>query len=306
LRFERVTALVLVGGILSALLAGCGGQKGERASEPEVRLPTTSEAITGGVLAYEFVGEIFGTGELVAIVADKTVVEATTDKTDVEDTTGGTVAESTAKTVAESTTAKTVAESTAKTVAGGTTDKTVAAGKTGAASSGRRVRAYVCDGEPQGDAEWFTGQMTGNTLDLTSESGSARLQAELSEQEAAGTVTLADGILRRFSASAAREGAGLYEVTIERGGQRSGTSANGAKDEGQVSPDGVLTTGTIRLPSGEAIDYRMRQTIGYERGSRPDTYTTIILPGAAKERGRGGDFNTGRPSSNFISNDIDL
>ncbi len=289
---------MLVGGILSALLAGCGGQKGERASEPEVRLPTTSEAITGGVLAYEFVGEIFGTGELVAIVADKTVVEATTDKTVVEDTTG--------RTVAESTTAKTVAESTAKTVGGGTTDKTVAAGKTGAASSGRRVRAYVCDGEPQGDAEWFTGQMTGNTLDLTSESGSARLQAELSEQEAAGTVTLADGILRRFSASAAREGAGLYEVTIERGGQRSGTSANGAKDEGQVSPDGVLTTGTIRLPSGEAIDYRMRQTIGYERGSRPDTYTTIILPGAAKERGRGGDFNTGRPSSNFISNDLDL
>jgi hypothetical protein len=30
------------------------------------------------------------------------------------------------------------------------------------------------------------------------------------------------------------------------------------------------------------------------------------LPGAAKERGRGGDFNTGRPSSNFISNDFDL
>ncbi|HZY57927.1 MAG TPA: hypothetical protein VFE09_09050, partial [Rubrobacteraceae bacterium] len=72
MRFERVPALVLVGGILSALLAGCGGQKGEQASEPEVRLPTTSEAITGGVLAYEFVGEIFGTGELVAIVADKT------------------------------------------------------------------------------------------------------------------------------------------------------------------------------------------------------------------------------------------
>ena len=128
MRFERVTALVLVGGILSALLAGCGGQKGERASEPEVPLPTTSEAITGGVLAYEFVGEIFGTGELVAIVADKTVVEATTDRTDVEDTTGRTVAESTAKTVVESTTAKTVAECTAKTVACGSTDKTVDAG----------------------------------------------------------------------------------------------------------------------------------------------------------------------------------
>jgi hypothetical protein len=249
------------------LLAGCSGQKEEQVYEPKARQPTTTEDFP-----YEFVGEVFGAKELVAIVADKTVTVGT---------------------------GKTIAGSTDKTV-GGDQDKTVAGG------GGRKVQAYVCDGELQGDAEWFTGQIVGNTLGLTSASGNARLQAELTEKEAAGTVTLADGTLHRFSAPVTRDGAGLYEVTIASDGRRSGTSANGAKDEGQVSPDGVLTTGTIRLSSGEAIDYRMRQTIGYEGGSKPDTYATIVLPGAAKERGRGGDVKTNKPSSNFISNDLDL
>jgi hypothetical protein len=143
-------------------------------------------------------------------------------------------------------------------------------------------------------------------LDLTSVSGKARLQAELTEKEVTGTVTLADGTLHRFSGLAARDGAGLYEVTIGRDRRRSGTSANGAKDEGNVSPDGVLTTGTIKLPSGEAIDYRMRETAGHEGGSKPDTYTTIVLPNAAKERGRGGDVKNNAPSSNFIANELNL
>ena len=264
---EKVFAFVLVGGILSILLAGCSGQKGERAYEPKARQPTTSEDSV-----YEFVGGVFDAGELVALVADKTVFEGTN------------------KTVSESTN-KTVSEGTSKTVSG---------------ASRRKVQAYVCDGEPQGDAEWFTGQTTGNMLDLTSVSGKARLQAELTEKEVAGTVTLADGTLHRFSALAARDGAGLYEVTIRRDGQRSGTSANGAKDEGSVSSDGVLTTGTIKLPSGEAIDYRMRATTGYGGGSKPDTYTTIVLPDAAKERGRGGNVKKNAPSSNFISNELNL
>ncbi len=194
---------------------------------------------------------------------------------------------------------KTVSEGTDKTVSEGT-NKTVSGG------SRRKVQAYVCDGEPQGDAEWFIGQTTGNTLDLTSVSGNARLQAELTEKEVTGTVTLADGTLHRFSALAAHDGAGLYEVTIGRDGRRSGTSTNGAKDEGSVSSDGVLTTGTIKLPGGEIIDYRMRAITGYEGGSKPDTYTTIVLPDTAKERGRGGNVKKNAPSSNFISNELNL
>ena len=181
---------MLVGGILSTLLAGCSSQKEEQVYEPKARQPTTSEDFP-----YEFVGEVFGAKELVAIVADKTVTVGT----------GKTVAGSTGKTVVGSTD-KTVVGSTDKTAAGGK-DKTVAGG------SGRKVQAYVCDGEPQGDAEWFTGQIAGNTLGLTSASGNARLQAELTEKEVTGTVTLTNGTLHRFSALAARDGAGLYEVT---------------------------------------------------------------------------------------------
>ncbi len=265
---EKVFAFVLVGGILSILLAGCSGQKGERAYEPKARQPTTSEDS-----AYEFVGGVFDARELVAIVADKTVSEGTN------------------KTVSEGTN-KTVSEGTSKTVSG--------AGR-------RKVQAYVCDGEPQGDAEWFTGRTTDNTLDLTSASGRARLQVGLSETEATGTVTLADGIPRRFTLAAAREGAGLYEVTIAPDGRRSGTSANGAKDEGRVRSNGAFTTGTIRLPGGEAVDYRTQRTAGYEGvANRSDTYTTIVLPGVEKERGRGGDVKAGSPSSNVISNDLVL
>lgn len=182
----------------------------------------------------------------------------------------------------------------------------VVADKAVGADGKRKVQAYVCDGEPQGDAEWFAGGAAGNTLDLSSVTKTAWLRAELTETEAVGTVTLADGTSRRFAASAARDGAGLYEVTIATGGRRSGISANGAKDEGRVSPDGELTTAMIKLPDGEAIDYRTRRTTGYEGGSKPDTYTTIVLPGVAKERGRGGNVKAKGPSSNFVSNDLDL
>jgi hypothetical protein len=41
--FKKVFTLVLVGVILSTLLAGCSSQKGERAYEPKARQSTTSE-----------------------------------------------------------------------------------------------------------------------------------------------------------------------------------------------------------------------------------------------------------------------
>ena len=274
---RRISTVVLVGAVLwlvfALLLSWRGGQEQKQVSEPPASQSTVSEVTTSGIVAYEFVGYVEGTNALIAVVADKTVT-ASPEKTSLENTN------------------KTVAQST---------------GETTAASGGeRKVQAYVCDGQPQGTAEWFAGQMTGNTLELTSVSGNARLQAVLTEEEATGTVALADGTLRRFAASAAHEGAGLYEVIVASDGRRSGTSANGAKDEAQVSSDGVWTTGTIRLPSGEAVDYRRRQTAGYQGGAKPDTYTTIVLPSAERERGRGGEVKSGEPSSNFISSDLYL
>ena len=269
---------MLVGAVLwvvfALLLSGRGEQEqNQQVSEPPASQSTASEVTTSGIVAYEFVGYVEGTNTLIAVVADKTVT-ASPEKTSLENTN------------------KMAAQST---------------GETTAASGGeRKVQAYVCDGQPQGTAEWFAGQMAGNMLELTSVSGNARLQVMLTEEEATGAVVLADGTLRRFAASAAHEGAGLYEVIVASDGRRSGTSANGAKDEAQVSSDGVWTAGTIRLPSGEAVDYRRRQTAGYQGGAKPDTYTTIVLAGAERERGRGGEVKTGEPSSNFISSDLYL
>jgi hypothetical protein len=274
---RTIFTVLLVGVVLwvlyALLLSWRGGQEQKQVAEPPASQSTASEVTTSGIVAYEFVGYVEGTNALIAVVADKTVT-ASPEKTSLENTN------------------TTVAQST---------------GETTAASGGeRKVQAYVCDGQPQGTAEWFAGQMAGNTLELTSVSGNARLQVVLTEEEATGTIALADGTLRRFAASAAHEGAGLYEVIVASDGRRSGTSANGAKDEAQVSSDGVLTTGTIKLPSGEAVDYRRRQTAGYQGGAKPDTYTTIVLPSAERERGRGGEVKTGEPSSNFISSDLYL
>ncbi len=276
--FRRISTVVLVGVVLwvlfAVVLSWRGGQERKQAYEPPASQSTTSGVTTSGIVTYEFVGYVEGTtNTLIAVVADKTVT-ASPEKTGLEGTN------------------KTVTQST---------------GKATAASDGeRKVQAYVCDGQPQGTAEWFAGQMAGNTLELTSVSGNARLQVVLTEEMATGTVALADGTLRRFAASAAHEGAGLYEVIVASDGRRSGTSANGAKDEARVSSDGVWTWGTIRLPSGEAVDYRRRQTAGYQGGAKPDTYTTIVLPGAERERGRGGEVKTGQPSSNFISSELYL
>src|SRR5215203_1654013 len=282
---RTIFTVVLVGAVLwlvfALLLSWRGGQEQKQVAEPPASQSTVSEVTTSGIVAYEFVGYVEGTNALVAVVADKTVT-ASPEETSLETTSLETTNE----------TVKTVAQST---------------GETTAASGGeRKVQAYVCDGQPQGTAEWFAGHMAGNTLELTSVSGNARLQAVLTEEEATGTVALADGILRRFAASPAHEGAGLYEVIVVSDGRRSGTSANGAKDEAQVSSDGVWTTGTIRLPSGEAVDYRRRQTAGYQGAAKPGTYTTIVLPSAERERGRGGEVKTGEPSSNFISSNLYL
>jgi hypothetical protein len=282
---RRISTVVLVGLVLwvlfAVVLSWRGGQEQKQVYEPPASQSTTSEVTTSGIVAYEFVGYVEGTDNLIAIVADKTVT-ASPDKTNLENT-DKTSSENTNKTVAQST------------------------GETTASKGGeRKVQAFVCDGQPQGTAEWFAGQMSSNTLELTSASGNARLQVTLTEEEATGAVVLADGTMRRFAASAAYEGAGLYEVIVASDGRRTGTSANGAKDEGRVSSDGVWTTGTIRLPGGEAVDYRRRQTAGYQRSAQPDTYTTIVLPGAERERGRGGEVKSGEPSSNFISSDLYL
>src|SRR5215213_10997324 len=82
--FGWVSVLVLIGGALFAQLDGEGGREQERVPKPTPSQPTTS-----GVVAHEFVGEILGTRELVAIVADKTVAVDADEKTTETTAAGG-------------------------------------------------------------------------------------------------------------------------------------------------------------------------------------------------------------------------
>ena len=130
------------------------------------------------------------------------------------------------------------------------------------AQGARRVRLYVSDSEPEpsGDLEWFTGQAVGDTVDLTSVGGGARLEATIEPGLVSGTITYAGGRTRRFFALPAGQGAGIYDVT--------------------VTPDGLMQ-GSIRggWAADRASKRRLRQDLGHHarwakvrqprRGSHP-------------------------------------
>lgn len=69
--------------------------------------------------------------------------------------------------------------------------------------------AYICDG--QTISVWFRGERNENAVDLTAANG-AQLQANLENDAAAGTITLADGQSHAFTASLASGEAGLYRA----------------------------------------------------------------------------------------------
>jgi hypothetical protein len=100
----------------------------------------------------------------------------------------------------------------------------------------RAVRVYTCDGEGGGAtvSEWFPGR-GGDTFELTSQSGRARVKVTLGAGGARGVLTLADGRRLVFSAPPARGIAGLYEATILPDGRVRGVSESGTRQRGRVS-----------------------------------------------------------------------
>ncbi len=137
----------------------------------------------------------------------------------------------------------------------------IIAEKAGEDGEERDIRAYVCDG--QDITEWYWGTATGNTIDLTSETGEAQLQAELMQDEASGTFTLSGSEPIDFITNRATRAAGLYDVVITPDGAISGVSWGGNVLAAQIIPrdatDGSGRTsvveGTITLPDGATIDY---------------------------------------------------
>lgn len=159
----------------------------------------------------------------------------------------------------------------------------------GNASPGQsRVVAYVCNRrvDQQGPlfAEWFTGTVSDNRVDLTSESGKARLRAQLGQPTVRGTAELPDGRSLTFEATRSEAGpAGLFEVDVDDQGNLVGSSRGGKtlrltpyEREGEPG-----YRGTIALPGGQTVPYEL-----FVRGGRVTqadvagmgTARTIILP----------------------------
>ena len=91
----------------------------------------------------------------------------------------------------------------------------------GLSTDGQQVTAYACDGDdehPITFAQWFTGNVTNKTIDLTNANG-AHLVATLTSQAATGTVTLPGGKSFPFTANAITNSkAGLYRSEPTLGG----------------------------------------------------------------------------------------
>jgi hypothetical protein len=100
---------------------------------------------------------------------------------------------------------------------GGNADELVAVVVNDPSPTGQRaIRVYLCDGDPsiQGDAEWFTGVITGDTFNLTSSDGDATAQGVFTETAVTGTVSLPDGRSLSFRALPAQAGGGFYDVFL--------------------------------------------------------------------------------------------
>lgn len=191
---------------------------------------------------------------------------------------------------------------------GMTTDRVAVAVDAADTAGRQRVRAFVVDGEPGGDAEWFDGSTDGAGLRLASVSGKARLDATVERAEVHGTVTLADGRPRVFHTIPATHGAGIYDVEVTGDGQYRGTSTDGSRLEGRQV--GTFVEGTLTTPAGERLSYRvadLSRAYGYSlTGGAADRYTLIVSRYGLAQLGRGGGdaVKTGAPDQIIIALDL--
>jgi hypothetical protein len=171
----------------------------------------------------------------------------------------------------------------------------------------RQLRAYVSDAEPEpeGDIEWFSAPISGDTFDVTSASRNARLQGRIEADGITGMLTLPDGVARRYFAGPAGEGAGIYDVTVADDRTHTGTSEEGGRLE-LTYRDGMVM-GKVTPPTGQPVDLLGADLthafrFGIE-GSLPGTYVAFAAPRGRFLIGRSGDVRGGRPGLNIIGLD---
>ncbi len=192
-----------------------------------------------------------------------------------------------------------------------------------------KLRAYVCDGQgpPRGRAVWFSGRLDAAatardaSVSLTSAGGDETLEIDnASHRLVKGDVTDASGRSRQFVAYPARDGAGIYEVTLDERLRYSGVSTDGSKLTAQAERSGDVT-GKITTVEGETIDFTIRTlslatpadlrarglSTAYRRDARrsliPGEYVAVVAPGGTHWLGRSGNVRKGSPGAAIIGLD---
>jgi len=196
------------------------------------------------------------------------------------------------------------------------------------AKNRRIVRAYLCDGEPGGDARWYSGVMVGNKVRLNSTDGATSLEVKLGHDVATGFVIFGDGSVRGFSASRAIGGAGIYDIELKADGTGQGVSLAGDTFVTTKSSERIANLGdgrpwdvTVTTANGETFNYTYHDftTFSVEElesywlptsyattgasGIKPDFYTVVWLTGDYRFGfggllfGRSGDVKKSQPGT---------
>lgn len=194
----------------------------------------------------------------------------------------------------------------------------------------KMIRAYVCDGTgpPKGKAVWFTGPVdtattndVGKTVSLSSASKRETLDIDQFDKRLVkGTFVDADGVRSQYVAYPARDGAGIYEVTLDSKLKYRGTSTDGSKLDAQADRTG-LVTGKLETADGDEIPFAIRTlslaspaelsarglSASYRKDAKrslvPGEYVAVIAPGGTHWLGRLGNVRGGNPAAEIIGLD---
>jgi hypothetical protein len=194
----------------------------------------------------------------------------------------------------------------------------------------KNIRAYVCDGRgpPKGKAVWFKGSVDtaktkdgGQTVSLSSAGKQETLGIDQYDQRLVkGSFTDADGVRRQYVAYPARDGAGIYEVTLDQKLHYKGTSTDGSKLDAQAGREG-LVTGTLTTADSTKVPFAIRtlalaspaelSSSGLSPDYRKDAahslvpgeYVAVISPGGTHWLGRAGNVRGGSPAAEIIGLD---
>ena len=165
----------------------------------------------------------------------------------------------------------------------------------------REIRVLLYGDRENDIREWFTGQSTGDRLELVSEGG-AQLAGDWSPEGVSATITLPDDIIIPIDAVPISGMAGLYTVQVFPDGKVAGMSEAGVELDGQVTPeqrdDGSYPlTVTLRPPRGDPRAFEIA-FFTEELGAGPPSRLVVLADGrmlGGAKRKEGDFFNGTQP-----------